>query len=308
MIKRSRNMQNKNEFKSGFITIIGRPNVGKSTLINCIMGEKISIISNKPQTTRNKITAVHTTENSQMIFIDTPGIHKPKNKLGEYMMQAVNSTLNEVDVVLLLIDASDFKESEDLIPSLEGLTSPVILVINKVDTIKKEELLSIIFKYKELYPFKEVVPVAAINGKNVDSLLEVISNYLEEGPKYFPDDMITDQPERQLMSEIIREKALKFLDKEIPHGIAVGIEQIKKREDKDIIDVSAIIYCEKKSHKAIIIGKEGQMLKRIGTLARQDIERLLGSKIYLEIWIKVKANWRESEFLLKNFGYDIKMK
>ncbi|HBY19754.1 MAG TPA: GTPase Era [Clostridiales bacterium] len=301
-------MQNKNEFKSGFITIIGRPNVGKSTLINCIMGEKISIISNKPQTTRNKITAVHTTENSQMIFIDTPGIHKPKNKLGEYMMQAVNSTLNEVDVVLLLIDASDFKESEDLIPSLEGLTSPVILVINKVDTIKKEELLSIIFKYKELYPFKEVVPVAAINGKNVDSLLEVISNYLEEGPKYFPDDMITDQPERQLMSEIIREKALKFLDKEIPHGIAVGIEQIKKREDKDIIDVSAIIYCEKKSHKAIIIGKEGQMLKRIGTLARQDIERLLGSKIYLEIWIKVKANWRESEFLLKNFGYDIKMK
>ena len=301
-------MQNKNEFKSGFITVIGRPNVGKSTLINCIMGEKISIISNKPQTTRNKITAVHTTENSQMIFIDTPGIHKPKNKLGEYMMQAVNSTLNEVDVVLLLIDASDFKESEDLIPSLEGLTSPVILVINKVDTIKKEELLSIIFKYKELYPFKEVVPVAAINGKNVDSLLEVISNYLEEGPKYFPDDMITDQPERQLMSEIIREKALKFLDKEIPHGIAVGIEQIKKREDKDIIDVSAIIYCEKKSHKAIIIGKEGQMLKRIGTLARQDIERLLGSKIYLEIWIKVKANWRESEFLLKNFGYDIKMK
>ncbi|HAN09469.1 MAG TPA: GTPase Era [Clostridiales bacterium] len=296
------------KFKSGFITIIGRPNVGKSTLMNYVVGEKISIISNKPQTTRNKITAVHTTDECQMIFIDTPGIHKPKNKLGEYMMQAVNSNLNEVDVVLFLIDAGDDRDREEMIAHIKGIQSTVILVINKIDTVKKEELLSLIYKYKELYPFKEVVPISAIKGENVDALLDVIKNYLEEGPKYFPDDMLTDQPERQIISEIIREKALQLLDKEIPHGIAIGIEKMKKRDNKDLIDISATIYCEKKSHKAIIIGKDGIMLKKIGMYARQDMERILGSKIYLELWIKIKDNWRENEFLLKNFGYDIKNK
>lgn len=298
----------KKVFKSGFITIIGKPNVGKSTLMNYLVGEKVSIISSKPQTTRNKITGVHTTDNYQMIFLDTPGMHKPKNKLDEYMMKAVNETLNEVDVVLFLIDAGANRDNEELVSYLKGIKSPVILVINKIDIVKKEELLGLIYKYKELYPFKDIVPISATKGENVGTLVDVISNYLEEGPKYFPEDMITDQPERQIMSEIIREKALQLLDKEIPHGIAVGIEQMKKRENKEMIDVSATIYCEKKSHKAIILGKEGQMIKRIGTLARQDMERILGSKIYLELWVKIKDNWRENEFLLKNFGYDIKMK
>ncbi|HCC07332.1 MAG TPA: GTPase Era [Clostridiales bacterium] len=296
------------KFKSGFITIIGRPNVGKSTLMNYMVGEKISIISNKPQTTRNKITAVHTTDECQMIFIDTPGIHKPKNKLGEYMMDAVNSNLNEVDVVLFLIDAEDDRDREEMISHIKGIQSPVILVINKIDAVKKEELLNLIYKYKELYEFKEIVPISALKGENVDTLLDVIKNYLEEGPKYFPDDTLTDQPERQIMSEIIREKALQLLDKEIPHGIAISIEKMKKRDNKDLIDISATIYCEKKSHKAIIIGKDGTMLKKIGMYARQDMERILGSKIYLELWIKIKDNWRENEFLLKNFGYDIKTK
>ncbi len=301
-------MEKNKKFKSGFITIIGKPNVGKSTLMNYIVGEKVSIISAKPQTTRNKITAIHTTEDYQMVFIDTPGIHKPKNKLGEYMMKAVTTTLDEVDVVALLVDATEPDISEELLNRIKVTKRPVILVINKIDAIKKEQLLVVANKFKDMHEFKEIVPVSAMKGENVESLLKVFESYLDEGPKYFPEDMITDQPERQIMAEIIREKMLNLLEKEIPHGIAVGIESMKKREDKDIIDVSATIYCEKKSHKGIIIGKNGDMLKKIGTYARQDMERLMGTKIYLELWIKIKDNWRENEYLLKNFGYDIKMK
>ncbi len=294
------------KFHSGFVTLIGRPNVGKSTLMNCLIGEKIAITSHKPQTTRNKITSILTKEDFQCISLDTPGIHKPKHKLGEFMVRSAENTFNEVDLVLMLIEPTEKVVEMDqyVIDRLENVKTPVVLVINKIDTIEREKLLQVIEAYRKLYTFAEVVPISAMKGSNTDALMDVIKKYLPEGPQYFPEDMVTDQPERQIASEIVREKALYLLQDEIPHGIAVEIMSMKKREGQNMVDVEATIYCEKDSHKGIIIGKQGAMLKKIGSLARRDMERLLGSPIYLELWVKVKKDWRDSDFLLKNFGYD----
>ena len=294
------------KFQSGFVSLIGRPNVLKSTLMNHLIGEKIAIISNKPQTTRNKITSILTKENFQCIFIDTPGIHKPKHKLGEYMVKSAENALNEIDVVLMLIEPTEkvLEKDKYVLEYLKNVKTPVILVINKIDTIEKQKLLQVIDNYRKEYRFAEVVPISAIKGQNTEELLNVIQKYLPEGPQYFPEDMVTDQPERQIVSEIIREKALHLLQDEIPHGIAVEIMSMKKRTDKNLVDVEATIYCEKESHKGIVIGKQGNMLKKIGSRARTDVERLLGSPIYLQLWVKVKKDWRDSDFLLKNFGYD----
>lgn len=294
------------KFHSGFVTLIGRPNVGKSTLMNCLIGEKIAITSHKPQTTRNKITSILTKEDFQCVFLDTPGIHKPKHKLGEFMVRSAENTFNEVDLVLMLIEPTDKVVEMDqyVIDRLENVKTPVVLVINKIDTIEREKLLQVIEAYRKLYSFIEVVPISAMKGSNTDALMDVIKKYLPEGPQYFPEDMVTDQPERQIASEIVREKALYLLQDEIPHGIAVEIMSMKKREGQNMVDVEATIYCEKDSHKGIVIGKQGAMLKKIGSLARRDMERLLGSPIYLELWVKVKKDWRDSDFLLKNFGYD----
>ena len=294
-------------FRSGFVTIIGRPNVGKSTLMNQLVGEKVAIMSDKPQTTRNKIQSILTREDFQVIFIDTPGIHKPKHKLGQYMVKAAKNTLNEVDLILLIVEPSKVvgKGDKFVIEQLEDIKTPVILVINKIDTIDKQDLLEIIDVYKD-YNFSEIISCFGIYGENCDNLLKEICNKLPEGPQYFPEDMITDQPERQLVAELIREKALHLLEQEIPHGIAVEIEAMRKRDNKDIVDINAVIYCERDSHKAIIIGKKGAMLKEIGSKSRYEIERLLGSKVYLELWVKVKKNWRDDSFSLKNFGFDSK--
>lgn len=294
------------KFHSGFVTLIGRPNVGKSTLMNCLIGEKIAITSHKPQTTRNKITSILTKADFQCVFLDTPGIHKPKHKLGEFMVRSAENTFNEVDLVLMLIEPTEKVVEMDqyVIDRLENVKTPVVLVINKIDTIEREKLLQVIEAYRKLYTFAEVVPISAMKGSNTDALMDVIKKYLPEGPQYFPEDMVTDQPERQIASEIVREKALYLLQDEIPHGIAVEIMSMKKREGQNMVDVEATIYCEKDSHKGIIIGKQGAMLKKIGSLARRDMERLLGSPIYLELWVKVKKDWRDSDFLLKNFGYD----
>ena len=294
------------KFQSGFVSLIGRPNVGKSTLMNHLIGEKIAIISNKPQTTRNKITSILTKENFQCIFIDTPGIHKPKHKLGEYMVKSAENALNEIDVVLMLIEPTEkvLEKDKYVLEYLKNVKTPVILVINKIDTIEKQKLLQVIDNYRKEYRFAEVVPISAIKGQNTEELLNVIQKYLPEGPQYFPEDMVTDQPERQIVSEIIREKALHLLQDEIPHCLAVEIMSMKKRTDKNLVDVEATIYCEKESHKGIVIGKQGNMLKKIGSRARTDVERLLGSPIYLQLWVKVKKDWRDSDFLLKNFGYD----
>ncbi len=294
------------KFHSGFVALIGRPNVGKSTLMNCLIGEKIAITSHKPQTTRNKITSILTKEDFQCVFLDTPGIHKPKHKLGEFMVRSAENTFNEVDLVLMLIEPTEkvMEMDQYVIDRLENVKTPVVLVINKIDTIERERLLEIIETYRKLYSFIEVVPISAMKGSNTDELMQVIKKYLPEGPQYFPGDMITDQPERQLASEIIREKALYLLQDEIPHGIAVEIMSMKKRQDQNMVDVEATIYCEKDSHKGMIIGKQGTMLKKIGSQARRDMERLLGSPIYLQLWVKVKKDWRDSDFLLKNFGYD----
>ena len=294
------------KFQSGFVSLVGRPNVGKSTLMNHLIGEKIAIISNKPQTTRNKITSILTKENFQCIFIDTPGIHKPKHKLGEYMVKSAENALNEIDVVLMLIEPTEKVLDKDkyVLEYLKNVKTPVILVINKIDTVEKQKLLQVIDNYRKEYRFADVVPISAIKGQNTEELLNVIQKYLPEGPQYFPEDMVTDQPERQIVSEIIREKALHLLQDEIPHGIAVEIMSMKKRTDKNLVDVEATIYCEKESHKGIVIGKQGSMLKKIGSRARTDVERLLGSPIYLQLWVKVKKDWRDSDFLLKNFGYD----
>ncbi|TAH63322.1 MAG: GTPase Era [Gottschalkiaceae bacterium] len=293
------------KYRSGFVTIIGRPNVGKSTLLNHILGEKMAIVSDKPQTTRNKIQCIYTENHFQIIFIDTPGIHKPKNKLGEYMVNVSKDTLNEVDVILWLVDESLEMGPGDkfILEELKNIKTDKILVINKTDKLKSDDIEIIKNNYRELDIFKDIIPISAITGKGIDSLIKAILNLLPEGPQYFPADMITDQPERQIVSEIIREKALNYLDEEIPHGIAVGIESLRKRENQDIIDVQATIYCERESHKGIIIGKNGRKLKGIGKSARQDIEALLGSQIYLELWVKVEKNWREKEKLLKQFGY-----
>lgn len=296
------------KFKSGFVTIIGRPNVGKSTLMNAIIGEKIAIMSNKPQTTRNRIQSIYTAEDYQVVFIDTPGIHKAKNKLGEYMAKSVESTLNEVDMILLLVEPTEKVPNADkyVIEMIKNIKSPVTLVINKVDTIEKEKLFSIINVYKELYNFYDIIPISAMNNENVDELMKIIKKALPEGPQYFPADMITDQPERQIVAELIREKALQLLEDEIPHGIAVEIMSMKKRTDKDIVDIEATVYCERESHKGIIIGKQGSMLKKIGTRARMDTQNLLGSQVNMKLWVKVKKDWRDNDFLLKNFGYNAK--
>lgn len=296
------------KFKSGFVTLIGRPNVGKSTLMNMLIGEKISIISSKPQTTRNKIQTILTTDNAQVVFIDTPGLHTAKSKLGEYMVKSAETTMNDVDLVLYLIEPFEkIKDSDKaILDRLKNVTTPVFLVINKIDTINKEELFKVISSYKEVYDFKEIIPISALKQQNKEDLLKHIEKYLQEGPKYFPEDMITDQPEKQIVSEIIREKALYLLQEEIPHGIAVEVTSMKKRKEKDIYDIDATIYCERDSHKGIIIGKQGSMLKKIGTNARKDIQRFLGASINLQLWIKVKKGWRDNDFLLKNFGYDSK--
>ncbi len=296
----------KEHFKSGFVSIIGRPNVGKSTLMNRLIGEKIAIMSNKPQTTRNRIQTILTTDDFQAVFIDTPGIHTPKNKLGEYMVKAAVTTLNEVDVLFYLVEAEPFigKQDQEIIDKLQSIRTPVFLCINKIDGVSKEQVLKTIGVYRGAYSFAEIIPLSAYEGTNVQALLMSIPKYLPEGPRFFPEDMITDQPERQLVAEIIREKSLHFLDKEIPHGIAVEIESMSKRENAEIVDIEATIVCERDSHKRIIIGKQGQMIKEIGQKARYDIERLLGSKIYLNLWVKIKKNWRDSDFLLKNYGYN----
>ena len=294
------------DFKSGFVSIIGRPNVGKSTLMNCLIGEKIAITSSKPQTTRNKIQTILTHDNSQIIFIDTPGIHKSTSKLGDYMVKTAQTTLNEVDIVLLLVEPDTTIGPGDkyIIESLTKVKTPIFLIINKIDTIKNEKILTVIDKYRNLYNFKEIIPVSAIKSKNTESLINTIKNYLPSGPKYFPEDMITDQPEKQISAEIVREKILQLLKEEIPHGVAVEILSMKNRKGKDIVDIDANIYCEKNTHKGIIIGKQGAMLKEIGVRSRADIQRLLGSQIYLQLWVKVKKGWRDNDFLLRNFGYD----
>ncbi|ONI43246.1 GTPase Era [Candidatus Epulonipiscium fishelsonii] len=295
-------------FKSGFISIIGRANVGKSTLMNKLVGEKIAIMSNKPQTTRNRIQTILTTEAFQAIFIDTPGIHNPKNKLGEYMVKSAQTTLNQVDIVLYLVEPEIRvgKLDSEIIEKLNTLNSKVFLCINKIDSISKEELIKVIEAYKDKGNFAEIIPISAYEGKNISNLLNCINKYLPEGPKFFPDDMITDQPERQIVAELIREKALHCLDKEIPHGIMIEIDSMKAKGKTNIIEIDATIICERESHKRIIIGTQGKMIKQIGTYARRDIEHLLGSKIYLALWVKIKKNWRESDFLLKNYGYNLK--
>ncbi len=290
-------------FKSGFVTLIGRPNVGKSTLMNYLIGQKIAITSNKPQTTRNRIQTVLTMEEGQIVFVDTPGIHKAKNKLGEYMVNVAERTLNEVDVVLWLVEPTTFigAGEKHIAEQLRRVRTPVILVINKVDMIKKEEILKVIDTYRKLYDFMEIVPVSARSGANTDELLKVIFQYLPYGPQFYDEDTVTDQPERQIVAEIIREKALHSLNEEIPHGIAVCIDQMKAR--KKMMDIQATIICERDSHKGIIIGKQGAMLKKIGSTARFEIERMLECKVNLQLWVKVKKDWRDSEFLMKNFGY-----
>ena len=292
------------DYKSGFVTLIGRPNVGKSTLMNHLIGQKIAITSNKPQTTRNRIQTVLTTEEGQIVFVDTPGIHKAKNKLGEYMVNVAERTLNEVDVVLWLVEPSTFigAGEKHIIEQLGKVKTPVILVINKVDMVKKEEVFTFIDVYRKEYDFAAIVPVSARSGENTDELVKVIMKYLPYGPQFYDEDTITDQPERQIVAELIREKALHCLNEEIPHGIAVAIDSMKYR--RKIVDIDATIICERDSHKGIIIGKQGAMLKKIGSTARFEIERMLDCKVNLQLWVKVKKDWRDSDFLIKNFGYN----
>lgn len=293
------------EKKSGFVALIGRPNVGKSTLMNRLIGQKIAITSNKPQTTRNKIQTVYTDERGQVIFLDTPGIHKAKNKLGEYMVSVAEKTLADVDVVMWLVEPTNYigAGEKHIITQLKNCKKPVILVINKVDTIKKEEILSFIDTYRKELNFAEIVPVSALKGTNTTDLLDTIYNYLPNGPMYYDEDTVTDQPMRQIVSELIREKALRCLSDEIPHGIAVTIEKMKERADGSIWDIEATIVCERDSHKGIIIGKSGAMLKKIGSAARFEIEKMMEQQINLKIWVKVRKEWRDSELLMKNYGY-----
>lgn len=291
------------DFKSGFVTLIGRPNVGKSTLMNYLIGQKIAITSNKPQTTRNRIQTVLTTEEGQIVFVDTPGIHKAKNKLGQYMVNVAERTLNEVDVVLWLVEPTTFigAGEQHIAKQLKKVKTPVVLVINKTDSVKQEEVLSAIVAYKDIYDFADIVPVSARNGHNTDELLSVIMKYLPYGPQFFDEDTITDQPERQIVAELIREKALHCLQDEIPHGIAVAIDRMK--DQGKVTHIDATIICERDSHKGIIIGKQGNMLKKIGSTARFEIERMLDRQVNLKLWVKVKKDWRDSEYLMKNFGY-----
>ena len=294
-------------FKSGFISIIGRPNVGKSTLANTMIGNKVSIVTSKPQTTRNTIRSILTTNEYQMVFIDTPGIHKPKNKLGEYMVDTALETLNGVDVVLFMIEADKAVPGAGdlaICERLKEVKTPVILVINKIDLVKKSVLLPLISTYEGIVRFKAAVPVSSINGEGFDDLKNEILNFLPEGPLYFPEDMVTDQPERILAAEIIREKLLILLSDEVPYGTGIEIINFEEKQDGRLIRISANIYCERKSHKSIIIGKNGSMLKKAGTLAREELEMLLGTKIFLELWVKIKEGWRNDIRVLKTLGYN----
>ncbi len=290
--------------KSAMITIAGRPNVGKSTLLNALVGEKIAIVSNKPQTTRNRISAILNRGDTQFVFLDTPGFHKPRTKLGDYMVGVVNESVSDVDAVILIVEpiAGAGKQEEALIAQLHKQNAPALLVINKIDTVEKDTLLEVIASYQGLYPFDACIPISAKRRDGLQELLQELDRYAVPGPQLFPDDMITDQPERQIVAEIIREKMLWNLEREIPHGTAVEITKFSERDD-GVIEIDATIYCEKASHKGIIIGKQGAMLKKISTMARHDCERFLGAKIYLQTWVKVKENWRDNPNLIRNFGY-----
>ena len=290
--------------KTAIVTIAGRPNVGKSTLTNHLVGEKIAIVSNKPQTTRNRICGILTQDNTQFVFVDTPGFHKPRTKLGDYMVNAVKESIADVDLTVLVVEpiASVGAQEEALIEQLTARRVPTILAINKIDTVEKDKLLEVIAAYSQTGAFEAIIPISAKTGDGVDALLAECEKYAVEGPFLFPDDVTTDQPERQVMAEIIREKLLWNLEKEIPHGTAVEITTFTER-DNGIIDIDATIFCEKASHKGIIIGKDGEMLKKISSMARKDCEKFMGTKVYLTTWVKVKENWRDSDFLVRNFGY-----
>lgn len=297
-------MTNK-EFKSGFITIIGRPNVGKSTFLNRVIGQKIAIMSDKAQTTRNTIQGVLTTEDAQIVFIDTPGIHKPKHRLGDFMVKLAENTLNEVDAILFMINAEEGfgRGDQYIIDRLERVKKPVYLIINKIDRIHPDKLFQLITEYKDKFDFKEIIPISALEGNNVTHLLEVLTDQLPEGPQYYPKDQVTDHPERFIISELIREKVLHHTREEVPHSIAVVIEKIEKNPDEKVL-IQANIIVERSTQKGIIIGKQGSMLKKIGHQARRDIERLLGNKVYLELWVKVKKDWRNQERYLSEFGFN----
>lgn len=296
------------DYKSGFVAIIGRPNVGKSTLMNHLIGQKIAITSRKAQTTRNKIQTVYTCERGQIVFLDTPGIHKAKNKLGEYMVNVASRTFKDADVILWLVEPGTQVGPGDrhIAEQLKNCKLPVILVINKVDTVKKDEVAGFIETYRKLIDFADIVPASALRAQNLDTVIDCIFKYLPYGPQFYNEDTITDQPQRQIVAELIREKALRTLDEEIPHGIAVTIDTMKERPDGRIVDIEATIICERDSHKGIIIGKQGAMLKKIGSAARFEIERMLEQKVNLKLWVKVKKDWRDSDYLIKNFGYDKK--
>ena len=296
------------KFKSGFATLIGRPNVGKSTLMNHLIGQKIAITSNKPQTTRNKIQTVYTSSQGQIVFLDTPGIHKAKNKLGEYMVNVAERTLKEVDVVLWLVEPTDYigKGEQHIAAQLKKANIPVILIMNKIDTVDKSKIEGFMDGYRDLLPFADMIPVCALRGVNMERVIQAIFKYLPYGPKYYDDDTVTDQPQRQIAAELIREKALRCLEEESPHGIAVSIEKMTERRDGMIMDIEATIICERESHKGIIIGKGGAMLRKIGSQARYEIEKMLEMKVNLQLWVKVKKDWRDSDYMIKNFGYDKK--
>ena len=295
-------------FKSGFVALVGRPNVGKSTLMNHLIGQKIAITSEKPQTTRNRIQTVYTDKRGQIIFLDTPGIHKAKNKLGQYMVNVAEGTLNEVDVIMWLVEPTTYigAGEQHIAELLSKVKTPVILAINKIDTVKDEEIIAkAIDTYKNVCPFAEIVPVSALRNQNTDKMTELLFKYLPYGPQYYDEDTVTDQPMRQIAAELIREKALRMMSDEIPHGIAVTIERMTER-DNGMFDIDATIICERESHKGIVIGKGGQMLKRIGTSARIEIENLMDTKVNLKLWVKVRKEWRDSELYMKNYGYNSK--
>jgi GTPase len=296
---------NEPKFKSGFISIIGRPNVGKSTFINRVIGQKIAIMSDKPQTTRNKVQGVLTTNDTQYIFIDTPGIHKPKHKLGDFMMKVAQNTLKEVDVILFMVNAEEgFGRGEEfIIEKFQSVKTPIFLIINKIDRIHPDQLLEVIVSYKEKYPFAEIIPISALQGNNVETLLEQVKRYLPEGPLFYPADQVTDHPERFIVSELVREKALHLTREEVPHSLAVVLEKMEREQNKDMVHVMATIIVERDSQKGIIIGKQGKMLKEIGKRARIDIENLLGSKVFLELWVKVQKDWRNKASQLRDYGF-----
>lgn len=300
----SNNISN-TEYKSGFISIIGRPNVGKSTFLNRVIGQKIAIMSDKPQTTRNKVQGVYTTDDAQMIFIDTPGIHKPKHKLGDFMMKIAQNTLKEVDVILFMVNVEEGLGKGDhfIIEKLKGVKTPVYLILNKIDQIHPDALLPMIQQYNDLFPFAATVPISALEGNNVDQLLQLLKDQLPEGPQFYPADQITDHPERFIVSELIREKVLHLTREEIPHSIAVVIDKMERKDEKNLIDVIATIIVERDSQKGIVIGKQGSMLKEVGKRSRVDIENLLGSKVYLELWVKVQKDWRNRSANLRDFGF-----